>query len=177
MAKALYVFITSIAAFKEGLLLLLLLCFLLTTQSTRPVSPVSLIFEHAKKDFLDRMPWQWPGMLSCRLWTTSRQYFCKVHYIISHALYKFLGGFFLPCHHCSPKPIIYPPILSAPICARSSRGRRRGVLLCAARIGGHQDQQRSDQGLCQVYLWSFRFLPPHNKIIAPFKPKYVCPKR
>ena len=52
------------------------------------------------------MPSQWPDMLRCRLWTTSRQYFCKV-YIISHTLlYKFVDAFLLPCRS-SPQLIIY----------------------------------------------------------------------
>ena len=47
MAKALYVFISSIPAFKDGLVLLLLFCFLLTQPDFDPVSPESLIFAHA----------------------------------------------------------------------------------------------------------------------------------
>ena len=88
MAKALYVFISSIAAFKDGLLVCCCCCYLafcaqLYQLDVHIVSPASLIFEYAIKDFLERMPSQWPDMLRCRLWTTSRQYFRKV-YIMSH---------------------------------------------------------------------------------------------
>ena len=65
------------------------------------------------------MPSQWPDMLSCRLWTTNRQYFYKVYIKNYTLLYRIVGS------------------LSLPILARSSLFIHRfDLLLCVLGLTG-----------------------------------------
>ena len=71
MADALYAFVTSMEAWKDGLL----------TSSNHPNAALSRISKFRlqyAQDLLKRMHSQWPDMLSCRLWTRTKQYFREV---------------------------------------------------------------------------------------------------
>ena len=71
MADALYAFVSSIEAWKDGLLIS-------SNHTNTALSRISNFRLPYAQVLSKRLHSQWPDMLSCRLWTRTKQCFCKV---------------------------------------------------------------------------------------------------
>ena len=71
MAEALYAFVTSMEAWKDGLLIY-------SNHTNTALSRIPNFRVQYAQDLLKRMHSQWPDMLGCGLWTRTKQYFRKV---------------------------------------------------------------------------------------------------
>ena len=71
MADALYAFVSSMEAWKDGLLIS-------SNHTNTALSRISNFRLSYAQDLSKRMHSQWPNRLSCGLWTRTKQYFRKV---------------------------------------------------------------------------------------------------